>query len=233
MMGAAVVLEGGLGQPRPDSGGRVVDHVYAHLRELLVSGRIEPGARLNLLDVSRKLHVSNTPVRRALARLVTEGLVSSERNRGFFASLLLDTRTIAELYDFRLLVEPTAAGRAARAASPERLEVLTALVDRDQVRPLIQDAGQPEGCDRLLARDHEFHATIAEAAGNRLVASHLATTFDTLRQFTHCSRSSAEQAWDEHRAIVAAIAAADGERAALAMRTHLMNTREQLRSAFG
>jgi len=233
VMGAVVVLDGGPGRRRPDPGTRVVDQVYEHIRELLVSGRVEPGSRLNLLDVSRRLHVSNTPVRRALARLVAEGLVSSERNRGFFASPLLDTRTIDELYDFRLMVEPTAAGRAARAATPERLEVLTALVDPAEVRLLIADAGQPEGCDRLLARDHDFHGTIAEFAGNRLVASHLATTFDALRQFTRCSRSSAPQAWDEHRAIVAAIAAADAEKAALAMRAHLMNTREQLRSAFG
>lgn len=228
-----MVLDGGLGGRRPEPRARVVDEVYEHIRDLLVSGRVEPGSRLNLLDVSRRLHVSNTPVRRALARLVSEGLVSTERNRGFFASPLLDTRTIAELYDFRLLVEPTTAGRAARAASPERLEVLTTLVDRDEVRLLIEGAGQPEGCERLLARDHDFHATIAEIAGNRLVASHLTTTFDTLRQFTRCSHWSAEQAWDEHREIVAAIAAADAERAALAMRTHLMNTRDQLRSAFG
>src|SRR6185436_1405366 len=95
----------------------LADDVYEIIRESLISQRIAPGARLNLDELARKLHVSNTPVRQALARLESDGLVTKEPYRGFAASRLLDSRTIIELYEYRLMIEPATAARAARKRS--------------------------------------------------------------------------------------------------------------------
>ena len=204
------VVDGLGGSGRRDMGTSVVDQVYGYIRDQLVSGRISPGARVNLVAVCTALHVSNTPVRRALVRLAAEGYVIRQRNQGFFASPLLDTRTINELYDFRLQVEPTAAGRTARRESPRHLEELAALADGD----------------------HDFHLTLAQCASNRLEATHLGTTFESLRHLASCGAADRELARDEHSVIIAAIADADADRAAAAMHVHLSNSRDRLRGLF-
>ena len=56
----------------------LADDVYEIIRESLISQRIAPGSRLNLDELARKLHVSNTPVRQALARLESDCLVTKE-----------------------------------------------------------------------------------------------------------------------------------------------------------
>ena len=190
------------------SGVSVADQAYDQLRAALVSGRIEPGARLNLLELTREMHVSNTPVRRALARLTSEGLVCQERNRGFFASPLLDTRKLAELYDFRLMVEPSTAGRAARKSGNGHVERV---------------AGLAEGGE--AGRDIAFHTAIAEAAGNRLVSSQLATTLEALGPLSRCSGPvMGAAAWQEHRMILVALVDGDADAAAASMRDHLVNS---------
>jgi DNA-binding GntR family transcriptional regulator len=63
----------------------LADDVYATVRQSLLDQRIAPGSRINLDALARELHVSHTPVRHALARLDSEGLVRREPFRGYRA----------------------------------------------------------------------------------------------------------------------------------------------------
>ena len=171
--------------------------------------RIAPGARVNLRDLTRAFHVSNTPVRDALARLADEGLVLREHNRGYFASPLLDTRTVCELYDLRLMIEPSMAGRAARRKDLD-LHALESAVD----------------CDL------EFHIAIAKVSGNRLMASLLTDVFLDLRAYAGCRVGGVDESRVEHDEIVRAIRENDAEGAAAALRGHLSRTMERVRAQF-
>jgi DNA-binding GntR family transcriptional regulator len=209
----------------------LADDVYQILKEGLLSRRIVPGARLNLDQLARELHVSNTPVRQALARLESDGLVTKEPFRGFAASQLLDSRAIAELYEFRLLIEPPSAARAARQRGEADLAELDALCDVEDIRRLVAD---PSAQDEVGQRDAEFHGCIARQAGNKLVAENLTAALNRMRPYTLYHRHGAgEQAWEEHRTIAAAIRNADSDAAAAAMRHHLTNGRDRIRKAFG
>jgi len=206
----------------------LADEVYRILRENLMTHRIEPGARLNLDQLARDLHVSNTPVRQALARLEADGLVTKEPYRGFAASPLLDSRAIAELYDYRLLIEPPTAARAARRPKPEVVSELDELCDGDTIDALIE-AGSD---DSLGDRDIAFHCAIAREAGNTVVLDSLAAALTRMRLYTVYHRhGAASQAWDEHRAVLEAIRAGDPEAAALAMRAHLTSGLDRVRDA--
>jgi len=206
----------------------LADEVYEILKESLRSHRIAPGARLNLDQLARELGVSNTPVRQALARLESDGLVSKEPYRGFTASPLLDSRTIAELYDYRLILEPAIAARAARRGDA-CVPALEMLCDPAEITALVGDL---DAYDTIGQRDVNFHLAIATAAGNSVITSNLATNLARMRLYTVYHRHGAgAQAWAEHRDILAAIRAADPETAAIAMRTHLSNGLARLRDA--
>jgi DNA-binding GntR family transcriptional regulator len=207
----------------------LADDVYQILKESLVSRRIEPGARLNLDQLARGLHVSNTPVRQALARLESDGLVTKEPYRGFAASPLLDSRAIAELYDYRMLIEPPTAARAARRRQEAGLAALESLCDVGEVQRLLADSTAQ---DTIGKRDIEFHCGIAREAGNGVVVENLAITLTRMMLYTIYHRHGAgEQAWQEHRAITAAIRAADPDAAAAAMNVHLSESLARLRNA--
>lgn len=218
------------GQPQLRRAQRSVlaDDVYDILRDGLVTQRIAPGSRLNLDQLARELHVSNTPVRQALARLESEGLVEKEPFRGFAASRLLDSRTIAELYGYRLLIEPPTAARAARCRSAAQAAALEDLCDPDTIARLVADES---AAGQLAQKDVDFHCDIARQAGNTVVVENLSQTLTRMTLYSLYGRhGAAAEAWQEHRAITTAISAGDPEGAATAMRAHLKGGLERMRN---
>jgi DNA-binding GntR family transcriptional regulator len=207
----------------------LADEVYEVLRQGLVSRQMAPGSRLNLDQLARELHVSNTPVRQALARLESEGLVTKEPYRGFAASPMLDTRTVVELYECRQLLEPPTAGRAAVHRTDADAAGLDELCDEETVSRL----AAVYSTDKTLAhRDVEFHLAVAEMAGNSVVVEHMDLILTKMSRYSAYGQTEAwKQAWREHRAVAEAIRAKDAEGAARAMRTHLASGLERMRRA--
>lgn len=216
-----------LRQPRRNV---LADDVYDILRDGLITRRIAPGSRLNLDQLARELHVSNTPVRQALARLESEGLVTKEAYRGFAASRLLDSRTIIELYEYRLMVEPPTAARAAQRRTDEGAADLEEMCDSKTVKKLLK---APPAESELPQRDVGFHLCIARHAMNRVVVENLDQTLTRMQLYSGYSQSGAPaEAWEEHRLIAEAIRAKNPDEAAQAMRAHLTAGLARIRAAF-
>lgn len=213
--------EGALSLRRPAPRKVLADEVYEILRESLLSQRIAPGSRLNLDLLARELHVSNTPVRQALARLEADGFVTKEAYVGFTASPLLDSRTIAELYDLRLLIEPTGAARAAKRGPRDWVaqlrDICTSAVD-------LLDEQSAEHAEALGTADADFHLMIARAAGNGVIVDYLEQVLTQMSRYTlYSSPQAALHAWEEHRTVLEAIERGDSDEALQTMRTHLRN----------
>jgi DNA-binding GntR family transcriptional regulator len=208
----------------------LADSVYDVIKTGLLSNRFTPGDRLNLDQIARELLVSNTPVRQALARLESEGLVTKEPYRGFRVSSLLDLRSIEELYEYRLFVEPPTAANAARRKAHPQAADLSDLVDPALVGEGLDAAGSHEA---MSERDARFHCGIALIAGNRVVTEALERTYARTRLYQVYGRSDAnEQTSREHQQILDAIIAGDPDASAGAMRDHLVHGFERLRHAF-
>ncbi len=206
----------------------LADDVYDIIRESLISGAITPGSRLNLDNLAREMHVSNTPVRQALARLESEGLVTREPYRGFAASQLLDSRTIAELYEYRLILEPPTAARAARMASEATAATLDALCEKTSIDHLF-DAGL---MDEMAQRDTEFHSMIADIAGNSVISENVRNTQARMSLYSGYKIPEAwRSTWEEHRMISKAIRDGDPQEAAEKMRSHLKIAFERMSQA--
>ena len=135
------------------------DRAYEVIRERLVMLDIRPGEPINDDRLAADLGLGRTPVREALKRLEQERLVIAYPRRGTFATAV-DMTVLADISEIRKQLEPTAAARAARTASPQaraRLRVLGEGI------AAIEDGDDPR---EVLRRDVYVHREIYRASGN-------------------------------------------------------------------
>src|SRR5262245_32026138 len=111
------------------------DIVVEVIREAILSGELEPGARLMKDDLTERLQVSSTPVREALRQLETEGILQSSPNRGVRVAEV-DLRAVSEIYLIRADLEALATRQAAPNLRPAELRRLRAL--QAQIEDAIQ-----------------------------------------------------------------------------------------------
>ena len=207
----------------------VRESVFQALKTLLMDHDLEPGSKLSIDGLARQLDVSQTPIREALARCESEGLVVRRPNAGYLVAPLLDRAALDDLYDVRLLLEPACAARAAQHATRTEMAAMRRTLDG-----MVPTEGDTYEAYRVFAeQDAAFHNAIAEASRSPLIA-------DTLRRFrahTHTYRlyfrhGIASYAVGEHRAILGAIRDKNPDAAASAMRTHLETSLARLKSAY-
>jgi DNA-binding GntR family transcriptional regulator len=208
----------------------LADGVYEQVRALIMNHGIEPGARANIDELARELDVSGTPVREALARLESEGLVSRLPLRGYRVTELLTRKELEDVYGLRLLLEPPSAAAAARAMTPSFAEALSQEL---ATCPSAPTGSTYEGYKALTAHDARLHELILRIAGNDAVAQAFARTHCHLHFFRlSYNQPFGEQTILEHRAIVSALATGDPAEASATMKYHLETARDRLLSRF-
>jgi DNA-binding GntR family transcriptional regulator len=135
------------------------DRAYEVIRERLVMLDIRPGEPINDDRLAADLGLGRTPVREALKRLEQERLVIAYPRRGTFATAV-DMTVLADISEIRKQLEPTAAARAARTASPQARARLRLLAEGIAA---IEDGDDPR---EVLRRDVYVHREIYRASGN-------------------------------------------------------------------
>ncbi|MCA9877793.1 MAG: GntR family transcriptional regulator [Thermomicrobiales bacterium] len=207
----------------------LMEGVAAELRTRIHSGQLKPGDRLVEWNLASHMGISRAPVREALRQLEFEGLVSSRPRRGYVVRGLSPAE-LFEIYDLRSLLEPTLARAASQRVNPEQLAAIYAALDRMRAAAAARDVAA------VVKADRAFHAAIGVMA-NRPLTSHIFVMLnDQVRRFTllmNQSYSDFDSLLAEHEAIVAAIAAGDGERAAAEMTAHLEDARQRLARVIG
>jgi DNA-binding GntR family transcriptional regulator len=187
---------------------------HALILDAIDRGVYRPGDRLVESELAERLGVSRTPVREALQRLETQAVLTRDGRSLIVASLGHDE--MAELYAVRTELEALAARLAAQHAAREEVSVLAEMIEED--RALL---GDPQALSRANRR---FHAQIHRASHNRYLVQQLGMVHRTMALMARTSLAAegrGEAALAEHTAIVDAIAARDGDRAAEALRAHL------------
>lgn len=195
--------------------------VFRSLCAALRAGVYRPGDRLREEEVAQRLKVSRTPVREALGRLVTKGLVAPAGGRGLVVRSL-DTAGVLELYAMREILDGAAARLAAQHASAPELDAL-----RDLGAAFEAHADDPHAMARV---NRLFHETIFRAARNRYLDAALQEIQDAIALLgttTFAVGGRPGTAAREHTDMIAAIAARDPDRAEQAARLHI---REALRA---
>jgi DNA-binding GntR family transcriptional regulator len=192
---------------------------YGAVLDMILRGTIAAGELVTERQIAARLGMSRTPVREAVRRLEGEGTLERQRS----GALIVRPYSMEEFLQalaVRRLLEGEAARLAAGRIAPE---VLAAA--RDRIARLRQQ-GLAEGA---RDDDRDFHAAIARASGNPVLAS----TISDLRKRTAMFRlgrlpERLDQVCDEHLAIVDALASGDGETARAVMQGHIDNVRAHL-----
>ncbi|MFF3489866.1 FCD domain-containing protein [Streptomyces sp. NPDC002795] len=138
------------------------DHVYALLRDLIVSGELAPGQRIVESDIARRVGTSQAPAREAVKRLAHEGLVNSQPHRGTYVTEVSDQQA-RDVREIRVLLEMYAARRTAGRLTQEFEHRLEQSVEA--MRRSAEDGSIGDFRDADMA----FHRTVCAACGNGLL----------------------------------------------------------------
>jgi DNA-binding GntR family transcriptional regulator len=206
------------------------DDIYETLKSLVLEHTLAPGERVNIDALARELDVSPTPVREALARLESDGLVRKRPLAGYTVSPLLTRDEFFQMFELRLLLECAGSRFAAERASAAQRAAITA----EAATPVPPETDGPQRWHAAFtALDARFHDLVAQASGNALLRDGL----NRLHVHLHLHRryfpyAHADTTVGEHRRVAAAIAAGEPDAAEAAMREHLLRARDRHAAAF-
>lgn len=195
------------------------DRAYDHLREMVMTYQFLPGEKLNERALAMQVNASRTPLREALNRLASEGLVTAVAHEGF-ACRPLDPKEIFDLYELRAGLEAQATRLAAERAS---------LVDIAKLEELLEAATPEDQHAELIKRDVEFHEMIAKLSGNKETLRMLQTINTKVYFIRWMDRVNRQQETDmAHSHIFESLMKRDGDAAAALMYSHINRRMEHI-----
>ena len=203
---------------------RVTTTIVDELRNMIYSGELAPGTRLNEAALATRMGTSRGPIREAIRMLAGKGLVTPVAHRGMFVRQI-SMRDMLESYDLRALLFSFAARRVTEFLTPERLPVLETL------HAEMEQACRDNESGRYYELNLRFHALILEYSNNR----HAAQVYEAQTNELHLFRrrffnyaNKMQRSNEEHRAILDAIIAGDGARAAELAEQHVLAGKQRL-----
>ena len=205
---------------------------YEYLRQKILNRELLAGSKVRYGPLGREIGMSATPIREAIGRLASEGLVELRPQSG--AIVKRPTREDAiEVYEMREAIEPFAAAKASQLIGRRQYGALSATLDAMRAVLAQVESGQP--VDRAAAgafdqADLRFHATILEAADNRRMLKAVAD-FHLLTGIIGADRHDYDaevltMTIEDHDAVFQALKERDAERVHRAMLTHIRNSRQ-------
>jgi DNA-binding GntR family transcriptional regulator len=196
--------------------------IHDRLRAAILSGELAPGTPMVEAEVAAQLGASRTPVREALRRLESEGLLVPRGGRGTVVRSL-DRDEVVCIYEIRRSLETLAARRAARNIDEAGLQRLHAIVD--EMADVVDD---PSAMER---KNTAFHDEIVRiAGGERLTRMITELREETIvyRLLSIADSARRHETLAEHREILAALRARDEAAAERTMATHVAAAAEVL-----
>ncbi|MEN9822377.1 MAG: hypothetical protein RLZ04_803 [Actinomycetota bacterium] len=200
------------------------ERAYHEIRRMIVRLELAPGDVIREDDLQGRLGLGRTPIREALQRLVRDQFVIVIPRRGMFVSGV-DVSDLGLLYETRSILEPYAMRLAAARGTTDHWNRMAAALAGVRV---------DSSPDELLAVDRACRELVWEAADNRF----LTETLDML--YTHSDRlwnmylgdvADLRTMIEEHREILAALRATDGDRAGELIEAHMRSFDAQIRAA--
>lgn len=209
---------------RPESPRSQSEAAYFLIRDRILSLALAPGSLVHEAQLREELSIGRTPIREALQRLAHEKLVRSVPNRGTFVTDVNIT-DLARITEVRAVLE----GHAARLAAERRTPA-----DQAEIEDLLSELRTVKLTDQreLMKLDQDIHRRIYRCARNAFLESTLERYFNlSLRLwFLVLDRGvRLREAVFEHRTMLEAIIAGDGDRAEQAMRRHVAGFETEIR----
>ena len=205
----------------------LAEKAFETLHRAIITGQLRPGARLPIEELAEVLDMSPMPIREAVRRLDAAGLVENIPHRGARVTELSVT-DLAEVYEARLALEILAIRRAAERFDGAHEEVAGQRLDA------LEGMTDDNSAEASIAHD-AFHFALYDAADSAWLLRLIRPVWETSERYClevpECRRLASRR--HEHRAILAACATHDPDRAALALHDHLATTANSISAAMG
>lgn len=202
------------------------ERAYDELLDRMLSGELPAGTLLQERPLADALRISRTPVREALTKLESEGLVTRHVGRLLIVREI-SVHELMQILHVRSILEVEAVALAANRISRAQLETLRATFE-EQMKGPIPDGGNHWGADDLL------HGTICEASGNAVLTEMVRGLRRRTRMFN--LKRMPERflpGCREHLAIIEALERGDEKMARRSMATHLENAKRSILNKIG
>ena len=205
--------------------------VYRETRWRILTGALAPSTAINQAELALQFGVSPTPVREALRRLESEGLVTFVAHAMVLVSAL-DLREFDDLYAIRGRLDPFAGHLAALHRTPEDVTLLEQLLHSHEV-------ADGEVHDRFET-NRKFHRAVYSASGNQQLTGLLDQLWDKTERYRLilvANESDADgptvlrqHSDDDHGAIASAVIARDGKKAETLLKAHVQRSHDTIRA---
>ena len=215
-----------LASPTPSS--TQASTVYDRLREDLLSGRLEPGRKLQMRFLTEMYQTGQTPLREALNRLTADGLVECREQRGFYVADISRNELI-ELTKTRCWVESLAWRESMAAATPQWEELLLLAGHRLGRTPRSLNTEHFEDNPEWERLHRAFHRTLIGNCGSQSLTAFCGQLADQLYRYRRLSIQKAfpsRQVADEHQAIMSAVLSGRTDEAVVLLTAHYQQTAE-------
>jgi DNA-binding GntR family transcriptional regulator len=206
-----------LTRPAPLENLTLWQRVYDHLRAEILAGGLQPGAELAEVALSEQLGVSRGPIREAIGRLASEGLVTVRPRRGAVVRSLSKAEFV-ELYQVREALELMAVKLAVPRLRPEDIAALQGMIDEMAEHAERSEVGE------FFEANAAFHVRLFEASGNGKLQELYRQLLGQLGRYRTRSlllRGNLQRSVAEHAAILRAAKRGDADRAAHLMSEHI------------
>jgi DNA-binding GntR family transcriptional regulator len=193
------------------------------VKEIILKNK---GERIREIDIARKLRISRTPVREILNRLEDAGIIERKKKGGTYVKKI-NIREINEMYEIREYLEGLAARKTAEKVTEEIINKLK------EIEKKYREALKNKDLSSMIEKDAEFHLTIAEESGNKMLYKlmdnlHLLTKiFRISFKFPHYFERYIENPFS-HKKIIEAIKSRNPDKAEKTIRKHIKFGRETL-----
>lgn len=194
------------------------------VENLILSGELPPGSKLNEATIADRFAVSRGPLREAFGMLEECGLIRQEKNRGAYVRTI-DLDEAAEIYDVRAGLDATAGRLLAMRITEEQIDALRALTDE------MQEVVSREDVDRFHTLNLAFHERVIDFVGNRSLSKvydRLVKQLALFRRRSLLLPRAIPRFADEHSAIVACLAGRNPVASAEALYLHAMGGKARM-----
>lgn len=196
--------------------------VYERLRTEILEGKLGPETRLKQEELTERLGVSRTPVREAIQRLETEGLVQYVQRKSAIVSAI-SKRKIEEIFELRALLEGYAAVKATENLSEKDLQQLRKMISQ------MDNYHSNQEVERLLKKNDQFHRFICSKAENETLLEMLGQIWRDIKRLRInylYTPEGHEKSTREHEQLVGALESHDKKRIRKIVDEHSQSSKE-------
>lgn len=196
------------------------DQIFETLKEMIVNNEVEPGEMLQIERLASEFGVSTTPIREALTRLQSLGLVKQVRNKGAIVTPISD-KMAHDAWEFRRVLEIYVVGSAVNKCTPEELGKMKALLNK-----VLEDTSD---FDLYKKSDREMHKLLHKYCDNELINNSFEQVSDLAQRVRYFAESSPWRdeviisVTNEHLLIVESMVKRDIEMTRKHLLQHLVN----------